>query len=430
MDLDKAFISKLLQETKLSVINEENITPDMLLDEGPKALEYISEFFGKHGMMPTIDTVEAFVGESLEESCPEPLAFYIDLVKKRWSGSRINDAIIKSGESLDKRDVETALHTLKDTVKEIDDKSASLSDVGLVDVRDTTKERWDRYAYLKSLKGQIDGYPFPWDALNDSTRGIHNGELWIIVARTKIGKSWCEIALTDHFFRYGNKVLLATMEMSISQMSTRLDAVFAKLPYGDFKCGKLDPHLEKRFADSLQVWKEDGRPPLWICGKGRLRTVQDLGFLVEELNPDIVLIDGLYLMRTRGSQKSESKWEKVSTIADELQDLTQKKQLPIIASTQFNRKVTRKKIDAGAEDLGFSLEIAQNCHGLIGIFQTEEMRNSKELLMKLLEHREGEPVNMFLNWDFTTMDFSQKSIVTNEQLATTEDDEEEGAIQY
>jgi len=858
MDLDKAFICRLLQEPKISVINETNLTPDMLLDAGPKALAFISDFFGKHGAMPTRDTVEIFVGESLEEDCPEPIAFYIDLLKKRWSGNKVNQAIIKSGDALDKRDVDTALDAMKVVLKEISDKSTSIADIGLIDMRETTKERWDRYAHLKSLKGGIDGHPFPWDALNESTRGIHNGELWIVVARMKVGKclregtlvpdaetgklipieeivehrrkiltfskdrceiipetpsaywdngvkeclrvstrlgnvleattneplltpdgwrnleelrsgdkiavparvpeplnpvpmeenvllvlsgllaegsctghhtsfsntdeeiirkfsdaaasfnchltttkegcfsisgdvhrenpvleltrrfnirklakhkrippeifsipnaqlreflgyfwscdgsiekqsgaitlglasegliddvrhlllrfgvvcrkrykkarsngkefdswvltirgqskpafvreigphllgsrgrqliripeiskpnddavrttarlrdlvkacmrksgsnwkdlwewygwkvgyrkspgirglgikqdgslvprakfrrffswleekgvsgeefeelrwicsediawdevvsiesigahqtydltveethcyiaggfvvhnSWLEIALTDHFFRFGRKVLLATMEMSISQMSTRLDAMYAKLPYGDFKCGKLDPHLETKFADSLQVWKTEDQPPLWICGKGRLRTVQDLEFLVEELRPDIVLIDGMYLMKTRGSKGSESKWEKVSTIADELQDLTQRKQIPIIASTQFNRKVTRKKIDAGSEDIGFSLEIAQNCHGLIGIFQTEEMRNNKELLMKLLEHREGEPVNMYLNWDFTTMDFSQKAVVTNEQLSATSEDEDEGAIQY
>jgi intein/homing endonuclease len=862
MDLDKAFICRLLKEPQISIINEKSITPDMLLDDGPKALTFIMNFYQKHGAMPTRDTVELSIGEDLEEECPEPMEFYIDLVKTRWSGNRINNAIIKSGEALDKRDVESALAELKTTIKEIGDKSASISDIGLVDLRDTTQDRWDRYAKLKSLKGKIDGLPFPWPAMNDSTRGIHNGELWVIVARMKVGKclregtlvpdpadgrlypieeivkqqrsiftfsqeeegsvkseipsqywdngikeclrvgtrlgnlleattneplltpdgwrhletlkvgdkvaipakipepacsvpmdddellvlsallaegsctghhtsfsnfdsefleqfeetvarmdcsvtecsngslsvsgnrrgryknkvlnltrrynirklakekrvppevfsipnsqlcwflghfwscdgtigkqkgsisiglasegmiddlrhlllrfgivckkrykkakrggkefdswelsvrgqskptfvqeigpyllggrkrqlsrippvsklnddavrttphlrslvescmkksgstwkelwgdygwkvgyrkspgirglgiksegslvprakfrfflewlrkkgvcgdefnelcwimskeiawdeivsvepigahqtydltvdsthcyvaggfivhnSWLEIALCDHFFRENYRVLLATMEMSVVQMSTRFDSMFAKLPYGDFKCGKLDQHLEEKFAGSLQEWKREDTLPFWICGKGRLRTVQDLELLVEELQPDIVLIDGMYLMRTRGGKGSESKWEKVSTIADELQDLTQRKQIPIIASTQFNRKVTRKKIDAGSEDIGFSLEIAQNCHGLIGIFQTEEMRGSKELLLKLLEHREGEPVNMFLNWDFVNMDFSQKSIVTNEELTvSTNDDEDEGAIQY
>jgi len=64
------------------------------------------------------------------------------------------------------------------------------------------------------------------------------------------------------------------------------------------------------------------------------------------------------------------------------------------------------------------------------MFQTEEMRAQKEMLLKLLEHREGEPVNIFVNWDFTTMDFSQKSVATMEQLNASKEDEEEGAIQY
>jgi replicative DNA helicase len=402
----------------------------MLLDAGPKALEFVLDFFAHHGTMPTLDTVEQSIGEELEEETPEPFKYYIELLKKRWIGNTLNDAIIDTGQALEKRDVDTALTAVKDAVKRVGEKNVSISDVGLVDLRDTTQDRWDRYQHLKKLKGQIDGLPFPWPAMNDATMGIHKGELWFIVARLKIGKTWSEIALADHFLRFQNKVLLVTMEMSVSQISTRIDAMYAKLPYGDFKCGRLDPHLEKKFADSLMEWKADGQLPLWVCGKGRLRTVQDLELLIEELKPNIVLIDGVYLMRTGGGSDRISKWEKVSTIADELQDLTQRKQVPILATTQFNRKVTRKRIDAGSEDIGFSLELAQNCHGLIALFQTEEMRHSKEMLVRLLEIRDGEPVSLYISWDFTTMDFSQKSIVTAEQLNTSSDDDDEGPIKY
>lgn len=115
MDLDKAIICKLLSENDLSSVTD-SITPDMLLDDGPKALGFVTEFFGKHGTMPTLETVEAFVGESLEVECLEPMGFYIDLVKKRWLGNKINNGIIESGEALDNRDVDRALAAIQETV--------------------------------------------------------------------------------------------------------------------------------------------------------------------------------------------------------------------------------------------------------------------------------------------------------------------------
>jgi len=433
MDLDKAFICRLLQEPGCSSVVEANVTEVMLFDESRAAYLFLSDFFRDHGKMPAIDTLEQNIGSEFREESPEPMSYYISLVKKRWKGNRINEALREADRVLvDKQkvtiDPDASIDVLKTALQEISQIDTVSGDIGLVDLRTNIDERWQDYLDVKKLGGKIDGYPFPWEAFNEATMGIHPGELWMVIARLKTGKSWLEIAMGEHFFRSGVSCLLVTMEMPISKMTKRIDAVFSSLPYGDFKRGRMDTDMEKKFSESLTSWTLPERPPFWVCGKGRMRTPQDLDLLIEELKPQVVLVDGIYLMKVKS--RADSKWEKVSTIADELQDIGQRRVVPIIGTSQFGRKVNKNKINAGSEDIGFAYEIAQNADGVIGMFQPEEMKAGKEMLIRLMEHREGEPVNIKAHWDFANMNFTQKVVVSDADLMGDDDDDSGGRIQY
>jgi len=45
------------------------------------------------------------------------------------------------------------------------------------------------------------------------------------------------------------------------------------------------------------------------------------------------------------------------------------------------------------------------------------------MYVRLLEHREGEPVNIQTHWDFATMDFSQKAVVKDMDMINEDDDD-------
>lgn len=428
MSLDSAFISKLITMPNLLAIREKGITPDMLFDDGRKAFDFIFTFFASYGNMPSVDTVERHVGAEFKDSVPEPIEYYCDQLRDRWLATTLASGVESYVGKMESRDINGALDVLKQLVAKAQEKAPKIKDTGFVDLRTNTNERWQAYQKAKLLGGQIDGLPTPWPALNDETLGIHPGELWFVVARLKTGKTFIELAFADHFFRNKSKVLLVSMEMPISKITQRLDAMHSKLPYGDFKRGKLSTELEGKWHNELAVdWSGDDKTPLWIAGKGMVKSVQDLEIVIEERKPDIVLVDGVYLMKS-SARRADSKWERVAGVADDLQDLAQRKLVPIIATTQFNRKVKRDTMDAGAESLGFAYELAQNCDGLIGMFQDGDMKNAKKMYLRLLEHREGNNVDLEINWDFDKMDFSQIQVVDLSALG--KDDEGEDAVKY
>jgi replicative DNA helicase len=422
MSIDRSFICSLLKERGFSVLADYSITPDML-NEGEmckSALEFAQDFYSKHGKMPEIATVEELVGVSVNIDSPEPVTFYADKIRERWLMQQLLLGTDNFNTCMKAGDYRAALSALEKTSVVAKSKLIDVKDIGIVDLRTNTKERMDEYKKLQSLGGTIDGLSFPWPAFNTATMGIHKGELWFFVARMKTGKSWIEVYLATHFFKSKKSVLLVTMEMPISKMSRRIDAVFSHLPYGDFQQGKLDIGLVERYSSDLEVWKSPDNPPFWVCGRGRVKTPMDLDLLIEEIRPDAVLVDGVYLMNASG-MKPTSKWEKVAAVADELQGIAQRRLVPIIGTTQFNRKVKKTTLDGESDSIGFALELSQNCDGLIGLFQSPEMKSNKKMWLRMLEVRESEAVSIETNWDFGTMNFDQVAVIDEEAMLAKED---------
>jgi len=414
-------VRKILDEKSISAVKDANISSDMLFDKGKEAYQFIEEFFAQYGKMPEKETVEQGVKITLPDDVPEPLSYYADLLKSRWVENILSKGLDKAVDKLRVKDSDGALSDLKDAIS----KTSKLDEggrQGLVDMRETTEIRWKEYERIKKLD-KIDGKPLPWPAINHATMGVHNGELWFVVGRLKSGKSWSVVVFAQHFWAMGERVMLITMEMPVDKIQRRIDASYARLPFQDFKSGKLTTELEMQYTESLKTFRDKNQKPLWVVGNGRVRTVQDIELLVEEYKPTIVLVDGMYLMQLPGSRIA-NKWERVSTVSDQLQHLALKKQIPVIATSQFTRKVRKGKLEAEAGDVGFAYEIPQNADVLLGMFQDDDMKLEKRMLIRLMEHREGESVNVMVHWSFDAMDFSEIGVVQGDEIKRKSADEE------
>lgn len=424
MDIDIAFVTHLVAVGDLSHIKELGITGTMLFDDGKKVFEFI-EGHVKYEKMPDKETIRHRLDIHLDEVPPEPVEYYSDLIRKRAIANLLRGGISSAIDDLENQDTTAALDSIKTVVQDVGNfGNEDMSDMGLVDLRETTDGRWESYEEAKALKGQIDGMPLPWSKINEVTLGVHPGELWFIIARLKGGKSWAQVILTNHFWHAGVKVLLVTMEMPIKKLERRIDAVNAAVSYSDLRSGTLGLEEEKRFAESLKEFLNEGMPPLWVAGNGRVSSVPDIEILISTLKPDIILIDGVYLMRVPGL-KSGSKYEHVSVVVDDLQKLSLRTQLPIICTSQFTRKVKKQKLDAEAGDIGYAYEIAQNADVLIGMFQDNDLRASKRMLLRVMEHREGEDLNLLVNWDLDTMNFDEIGLMEGDDLGGDDDDDVE-----
>ncbi len=209
--------------------------------------------------------------------------------------------------------------------------------------------------------------------------------------------------------------LIVSMEMPRQKIKLRLDALWAKTAYADLRRGNLGMHIETVYKDALDALKPAAALP--IVTRKRVKTPRDIAILIEQLRPGVVLIDGLYKLRPSGRGGYRQQWERMSDLMDEVQELGQEKEIPILGTTQFNREQAKKsgkgkgkakrQDQAGLEDVAFTDAIAMNADVMLALLLPDELRANSEILLKMLKNREDEVKHFTSKFDLTTMDFDQ-----------------------
>jgi replicative DNA helicase len=386
-----------------------------LFDDGQAMFECVRDHFAQYGKVPDADTVEQDTGLAVPmfSTVTEPLDYYIDRVKDRALDKLATEKVKAAVAALERTDSEGAVEAAKELLTEVS--RQNLAGEMIDDWVRGTDERWDDYQRVKSHPGGVTGIPTPWDGVNDITQGLNPGDLWILVARMGSGKTWHLLKMAQTAWLAEANPLFISMEMPRQKIKLRLDALWAKTPYSDLRRGNLGMHIEPVYQQALDGLKD--KTPFHLVTRKRIKTPRDVAILVEQLRPGAVFIDGLYKMRpSRGSFRQQ--WERMSELVDEVQELSQEKEIPFICTTQFNREQTKKgkggkgggkgrQDSAGLEDMALSDAIAMNADVVLALLSPDSLRANNEILLKFLKNREDEVKHFTSKFDLSAMEFEQ-----------------------
>lgn len=411
--LDMSLAVCVVRSGQLPAALDAGITSDHLFDEGRIVFGYAKGFFTKFGKIPDAATVEQDTKIKVPDlsEVTEPVAYYIDRIKARALDRLAVDQVKKMVAAADKVDTKSVVAGATELITEISKRNlagepiADWTNVG---------NRWNEYQTVKNTPAGLTGIPTHWPSVNDITQGINKGDFWIIVARPGCGKTWSLVKLTLEVWLQEYHPLFISLEMPRPKIERRLDACYARVNYHDFKRGRLGdlvPGLGdfqyKAALDSLK-----GKSPLSIVTRKRVKTVSDVAVLIEQLKPDVVMIDGLYKLRPSGKNAYKSNWEKIMDLADEIQELCQEKECPIVGTTQFARTQVKSggkgsAVKAGIEHLAFADAIGMNADVILALFSTEELKANGEHIIRLLKNREDDIGAWTAKFDLTSMDFTE-----------------------
>ncbi len=388
------------------------LVPDLFVGDGLKTFEFIQSHMRKHGVVPNLATIKTDIGVDIVDPAPEPLSYYAEKLFERKRLSVQGDQARDLVDHLKNEDSKKVSDSAKKLIVESNKWQFGKHVYG--DPRQTIDDRVRRQIDLEKLHGVIDGFPTPWPELDVVTRGIHNGEFWIIIAAKKTGKTWCLLLFFEKLLREHKRPLLVSMEMPTASMERRLDAIYSMLDYKEFREGTLGiDGLDKYVDEMKKLAKEE---IFWTAGNGQIKSPADVELLARELNPGAILIDGVYLMQP-SSGRWGSKYEKVSTVADEIQPMSLRLQKPVIMTSQFNRKLKQGSLSGDSGMIGYAYELAQNADLALALYRDDDMKASKQMIVSIMENREGEDFNMMVRWDLSEMKFDFIRQVTQEELS-------------
>lgn len=204
--------------------------------------------------------------------------------------------------------------------------------------------------------------------LNEQTRGMQGGELIVFYGRPKSMKTWILVdMMVECYLHQHCRVLCFSKEMSPAQIRTRTVARILGVDYLAFRNGQLEPEEEAEFFRMIeeleqeeQRLKKTGYSNSLLITTGWTgkteREITSFKAKIEEFEPDIVFLDAAYRMQTE-----EKDWVRdMMTVVRSLKKAAQQYKVPVVVTTQANRKGEESKGSTLAE-LAFSDAFGQEC---------------------------------------------------------------------
>lgn len=385
--------------------------------------DFIVDYFQRYGSLPITKMPGYFpILSDLPKAAGET-QYWLDEFQKLKLGIVFETGITKIQDSLIKGDVDKAkehlmsLSTdfLRDELKTFSvTREQALSQV--IDLISTRRAQ-------SGLLGVTTGY----ETLDRLTCGYLPGNIYVLAARLKMGKTMLLACMAEAAYRSGKKVLVISMEMGREEYFTRVLSLVSKISSHALFRGEVSTIGEQHLR-SLRDAKGDD----YIFQEGYLKTtIPELAHIISVEKPDIVYIDGAYLLKVPGATKM-AVWERATEIVSQLKLLAGKLKVPIVCTYQFNREAA-KKMTAGPENIHHSDAIAQIATVAMGVFDMPEYNDRKKI--EVLANRNGPCGWLIVNWDwkgvnFTEVEGFEEAAITEDAPTIQEINRNEGEPQY
>lgn len=304
-------------------------------------VDYIIKYFQKYHTYPTIETLSIEIKKienevlkiSLTDSLREAykMADVADLewVEREFSdfcrNQQMKKAIMTSVDLLNMGDYDGIRGLINDALKAGEDKN-----IGHIYEKDVEAR------YRKDDRGAI---PFPWKVFNDLTQGGYGkGDLVLLFGNPGGGKSWGVIAMGAYAAALGYNVIHYTLELSEGYVGKRYDAVFSGIDVD-----KLDQNREE-VAQTISKVKGKIIIKEYAPKRASLDTIESHLQQLEhqnEFKADLIIIDYLDLLRTKGRKERK---EEIDDVYTDAKGLAKELNIPIISPSQANRTGAKEDI--------------------------------------------------------------------------------------
>ena len=196
--------------------------------------------------------------------------------------------------------------------------------------------------------------------------------------------------------KLGKVPMFQSFEMNNHEQQQRHDAMRAHIDHGRLRRGKLKPREDDRYVAMLN--EMETTQPFHLVDAVNGITVSALAAKIEQMKPDIVFVDGVYLMMDELTGEMNTP-QAITNITRAMKRLAQRIDLPIIITTQtLLWKMRAGKVTA--DSIGYSSSFFQDSDVILGLEPVEE--DEKIRLLKVVASRNCGPTETPLTWRWST----------------------------
>ena len=372
---------------------------DMFKGDEKDLFRFVKKHVMGYAKLPERATIESWADDNAtsvpsEEAIPEPPKFYLDKLEHRNLRLNLLRAM-KSAEELRQEEPQAALSSLTSSIIALNNSTRRTKLVNF-------SEEGKGIITAEFVKAHSDveiGLKFGWPTFDRMSGGLGGGDVVTIVGRPGMGKTYLALHGMIHAWHQGMTTLFVSMEMKTTPIVQRVAAMATNTSIDELRTGKVASKKYKGMMNVIGSMK--GEHGMWIADGALSATVEDLQMLARQLQPDLLIIDGAYLLRHPNVRLARH--DRINTNVEDIKSfLAEALNIPVVQTFQFNREATKKKTldEVGLENIAGSDAIGQLSSVVLGLFEEESIETKLKRVIRVMKGRNGETGEFTINWRF------------------------------
>ena len=409
-------LSKIVESHDYSIV-ENNLLTKEYFTGYEDVFEYIENHYRQYGNVPDKATLLShFVDDNGNPvldlvEVTESDQYLVDTIREQYLYQRSIPVVRKIAELL-KTDANAAAEYMNTAMKDLQPEYR----IAGTDIIADAKLRYEQF--IERQQHQEDWYfTTGFEELDDLIHGIQREEeLFVIFARTNMGKSWVLEKMIAHIWEIGFNVGYVSPEMSANSIGYRFDTLYQNISNKGLMWGKddIDESQYKDYIDGLSGHKFIVSTPNDFS---RNITVSKLKKYIQQYKLDALAIDGITYLSDERGKRGDNKTTSLTNISEDLMSLSMEMHIPILVVVQANRSgVVDKDSDdlPELESIKDSDGIAHNASKVLSLKQKDSV-----LEMQIKKQRFGKVGGKLkYTWDidsgeFTWIPSSDDAVPTN-----------------
>ena len=198
-------------------------------------------------------------------------------------------------------------------------------------------------------------------------------------------------------------------EMSNVEQTDRLVSLYSGVSLTKIMNGTLSEKEFKAVQKALRA-VEGMRPFIFSTDITAATTVSGVQAKIQQYQPDVVFVDGAYLMQSEQSGVEAGSPQAMTSISRGMKRLAQSQKIPIVVTTQAS--LTRSKSGLSLSSAMYSQAWGQDCDIMLGVERVREEKEQAELVdeinagpaivkFRVVESRSGPRRDTLLEWDWS-----------------------------
>jgi hypothetical protein len=392
-DNEYRLVSKVIADRVIIPVIERGIKDDWIVDDDLRRVwKFVREHYANYREVPTIiavtDNFPNFKAIKVEDTLDYLIDKMVEFRRNKLTRNGLELVLDKMGGN----DHESALAEMSKTLTNVN--SQGVIGTTHVDITKNPDAFWEEYENIQN--SVLLGLPTGFEKIDEATAGLQGGQLITLIAPPKTGKSQIALRIAANIHKAGKIPLFQSFEMNNHEQVQRYLAMTAQLNGKRFRLGKLNGQEEDRLLNALDDLKT--QHPFHFVDAINGLTIDSLVAKSEQLNPDVLFVDGVYLMLDQVTGEANTP-QALTNITRGLKRVAQKLDIPVIITTQtLLWKMKGGKVSA--DSIGYSSSFFQDSDVILGLEPIEG--DDFHRTLKIVQSRNAPPDATAITWQWDT----------------------------